>query len=170
MILLWSQKKPLYLLHSTRRSEVRLSYRTTPLEVSETHDLCLPQRHLNKGDLISLYSIMHTLLAILMTRSPHTVQLIIDTSYDPHKCCPIRHNYSYQYELDCPCIDVIFPSALIRPFCVQNTLCCSTSSTTLSVHILTCMNNKTILKRVALNASFPVWNKGQAGLEVMYSR
>lgn len=47
---------------------------------------------------------------------------IIDTWCDSHKCRHIKHNYSYQYELDCPCIDVIFPSALIRYFCAQKTL------------------------------------------------
>lgn len=110
----------LHLPNSTRGSEVRLGYRTTPLEVSEAPRLA--QRHLYTTNLISLYASAQPLLAILVINLPHTrtEESIIDTWYDPHKCCHIKDNYSYQYEPDCPCIDVIFPSALIRPFCVQN--------------------------------------------------
>lgn len=143
----------LHLPNSTRGSEVRLGYRTTPLEVSEAPRLA--QRHLYTTDLISLYASAQPLLAILVINLPHTrtEESIIDTWYDPHKCCHIKDNYSYQYEPDCPCIDVIFPSALIRPFCVQNAPRGAKHNT------LTCMNNKTILRRVAVHSSFPVWTK-----------
>lgn len=61
----------LHLPNSTRGSEVRLSYRTTPLEMSETP--CLAQRHLNMADTITLYATGQPLLIILMMNSLHTI-------------------------------------------------------------------------------------------------
>lgn len=76
------------------------------------------------------------------------MQSIIDTWYDPHKCHHIMHNYSYQCEPDCPCIDVIFPSPLIRLFCLQ---VMQHWQCTCSLAWIT-----KLFWRVPLNASFPV--------------
>ena len=69
----------LHLPNSARGSEVRLGYRTTPLEVSEAPRLV--QRHLHTADLISLYASAQPLLAILVVNLPHTrtEESIIDT-------------------------------------------------------------------------------------------
>lgn len=61
----------LHLPSSTRGSKVRLSYRTTPLVVSET--LCLAQGHLNRADLITVYGNMQLLLSISIINMPHAI-------------------------------------------------------------------------------------------------